>query len=296
MDVRQLRTLLAIRKYGTFAKAAEKVSLTPAAVGQQIASLEQSLDVTLFDRTTRPPAITAQGLQVVEMANKIIRIVDETNASLKGTLIAGTLMIGSVRSSALNLLPTAMVELRENFPQLKTNLRVSLSSKLVSDVASGELDAALVAEHIILPESLRWSPFLREPLWLIAPVNFKLTDFRTMLRTMPFVRFRSGVPLSSLIDTEVSRLGINTLDVAEVDTISAILTCVKRGLGISIVPHVAFAEIDAEKLQKVPFGEPQLTRQIGIIERIDCHRSLIVKELHQALAKHSGEYGIFRTE
>lgn len=294
MDTRQLKSLIAIWKYGTFAKAADKVALTPSAVGQQISALEDTLGVKLFDRKTRPPTITPQGLQVVEMANQILRIEEDTRASLAGTLISGTLMIGSVRSSALNLLPAAMVELRKNFPKLKTNLRVSLSSKLVADVVSGKLDAALVAEGISLPSSVRWSPFLREPLWLVAPPDTELSDFREMLRIQPFVRFRSGVPLASLIETEVSRLGITTNDVAEVDTINAIITCVKRGLGISIVPHVSLAEVDASTIQRIPFGHPQLTRQIGIIERIECHRSNIVKELHQSLAIQSGEYGIYR--
>lgn len=296
MDTRQLKTLVAISKFGTFAKAADKVSLTPSAVGQQIVALEQELDVLLFDRNTRPPTITPEGLQVVEMANQILRLEEETKSSLHGELVSGTLMIGSVRSSALNLLPSAIVQLRQRFPQLKTNLRVSLSSQLVSDVASGHLDAAMVAEHISLPSSLRWSPFLREPLWLIAPSDMELSDFKDMLSTRPFVRFKSGVPLASLIDTEVSRLGIKTNDVAELDTISSILTCVRQGMGISIVPHVSLLEADTQSVLRVPFGEPQLTRQIGIIERIGCHRAKIIRELHELLSIESREYGVFRED
>ncbi|KID11984.1 LysR family transcriptional regulator, partial [Rhodobacteraceae bacterium PD-2] len=107
---------------------------------------------------------------------------------------------------------------------LKPNLRVSLSSTLIGDVAAGRLDAAIVAEHLGIPNTLRWSPFLREPLWLIMPRGMKANDPIELLNTRPYIRFRSAVPLANLIDTELSRLGVVTNDVAEIDTIGSIVT------------------------------------------------------------------------
>jgi len=207
MDTRQLKTLLAIQSHGTFAQAAEVVHLTPSAVSQQIHALEDELQVTLFDRGTRPPSITPDGLQVIEMARDILRREEDTKASLRGDQIAGTLMLGSVRSSALNLLPRALVQMRQRYPDLKPSLRVSLSSTLISDVAAGRLDAAIVAEHLGFPNALRWSPFLREPLWLIMPHGMESSDPIELLNTRPYIRFRSAVPLANLIDTEFPSRG-----------------------------------------------------------------------------------------
>src|SRR3546814_102100 len=151
-------------------------------------------------------------------------------------------MLGSVRSSALNLLPKAIVHMRGLYPDLKTSLRVSLSSTLITDVASGRLDAAVVAEHVAFPPALRWSPFLKEPLWLIGPKGIETSDPVHLLQTMPFVRFASVVPLANLIDTEISRMGVVTRDVAEIDTIGSIVTCVRQGMGISVVTHAALNE------------------------------------------------------
>lgn len=294
MDTRQLRSLSAIKKYGTFAKAAAHVNLTPAAVGQQIAALEQELGIELFDRTTRPPTLTPLGLQVLEMANEVLRLEEDTKSSLRGDRIAGTLVIGSVRSSAVNLLPAAMVEMRHKYPFLKTNLRIGLSANLVSDVESGHLDAAIVAEHVGIPSTLRWSPFLNEPLWIVANQDTPISNAKDMLNTLPFIRFRSAVPLANLIDTEISRMGVTTQDVAEIDMIGTILTCVRHGLGISVVPHVALMQPESMGLQRIPFGNPQLTRQIGIIERKACPRGLVIEELHNVLANHSGIHGVKR--
>lgn len=294
MDTRQLRTFLAIATNGTFAKAADIVGRTPSAVSQQMQALEKELDTTLFVRESRPPKLTLQGLQVLEMAKSMLRLEEDTKAEIRGDRITGTLMLGSVRSSALNLLPSAIVQLRSQYPDIKTNFRVSLSSVLISDVASGRLDAAIVAEHLGFPPALRWSPFLKEPLWLIAPADTALTDPIQLLKSRPYVRFRSDVPLAHMIDTEISRLGIITQDVAEIDTIASIVTCIRQGMGISVVPHVALSETADDELVRLPFGDPQITRQIGIVERLVSPRGELIKRLHGVLADLSGQYGVQR--
>jgi len=294
MDTRQLKTLVAIATNGTFAQAADIVGLTPSAVGQQIRALEHELGTTLFDRASRPPKLTPQGIQVLELAEDILRKEGDTKASLRGDRIAGTLMLGSVRSSALNLLPKAIVQMRVRYPELKTNLRVSMSSTLIADVASGRLDAAVVAEHVGFPPALRWSPFLREPLWLIAPKGTGRSDPIQLLNTEPYVRFGSAVPLANLIDTEISRMGVVTQDIAEIDTIASIVTCVRQGLGISVVPHVALREPEDREIVCLPFGQPQVTRQIGIVERTASPRGEIIARIHEVLAELCGKHGVKR--
>lgn len=295
MDTRQLRTLLAIETHGTFAQAADVVGLTPSAVSQQVSALETELRVAIFDRSTRPPRLTLEGLQVIEMARDILRREEDTKASLRGDHIAGTLLLGSVRTSALNLLPRALVHMRQRYPDLKPSLRISLSSPLIADVAAGRLDAAIVAEHLGFPNALRWSPFLREPLWLIAPKEMEAQDPIHLLNTRPYIRFRSAVPLANLIDTEISRLGVVTNDVAEIDTIGSIVTCVRQGLGISVVPHVALQEPEGVDIVRLPFGQPQVIRQIGIVERTVSPRGEIIARLHAVLSELCGEYGVERT-
>ena len=296
MDTRQLKTLLAIRSHATFAQAADVVGLTPSAVSQQVQALEEELGVTIFDRSTRPPRITPEGVQVLEMAEDMLRRAEDTTASLRGDQIAGTLMLGSVRSSALNLLPRALVHMRQRYPGLKPSLRVSLSSTLIADVAGGRLDAAIVAEHLGFPSALRWSPFLREPLWLILPPGMEARDPIALLNTHPYIRFRSSVPLANLIDTELSRLGVVTNDVAEIDTIGSIVTGVRQGLGISVVPHVALQDPDDLAITRLPFGNPQVNRQIGIVERTTSPRGEIISLLHAVMAELCGPYGVARRD
>ncbi|WP_096785365.1 LysR family transcriptional regulator [Rhodobacter sp. CZR27] len=295
MDTRQLKTLLAIVEHGSFSRAAVAVNLSVSAVSQQIQALEAEVGAQFFDRTSRPPKLTAAGLQMVEAAQELTRAADNAIDAISGRRIVGILSLGSVRTSALSLLPRAIVRLSAVHPDLRIKLRVSLSEILLQDVVAGRVDAAMVAEHGNFPPSLRWRPFLREPLFLVAPPGSPILPVEEYLARYPFVRFRANVPLAHLIDLELGRLNLPLTEVAEIDTVSAITACVANGLGVSVVPHVAIADCAAPLVQ-VPFGSPQLHRQIGLVERTKAPRAKLIDELHGLLVRESSPYGVEPTD
>lgn len=292
MDIRQLRTLVAISEYGTFARAAREVNLTPSAVSQQILALEQEFDTPLFNRETRPPSLNLHGLQLLETAKQILNMVEETRLSLKGSSIASSLSIGSVRTSTIGLLPRAIVALRKEYPELHVDLRVGMSSGLLSDVNAGRLDLAVVAEHAGVSRHLSWAPFLREPLVVIAPPGTPSMPMRELLENLPFVHFASDVPLAALINNELTNQGIKVKHIAEIDTIPAIVECVSAGLGAAVVPDIAVRENGRDML-KLPFGNPQVFRQIGTVQRANSAKAELLVALHNKLAELSEEFGVY---
>lgn len=291
MDTRQLRTLVAIAEYGNFARAASVVSLTPSAVSQQIHALEQELNTSLFNRESRPPSLNLQGLKMLETARQILSLVDETKGVFSGGRTASTLNIGSVRTSSIGLLPRAIVAMRQEYPELTINLRVGLSSSLISDVNAERLDMAVVAENVSVSRNMLWSPFIREPLVVISPPGTPEKSPRELLESLPFIRFSNDVPLAALINNELTRLGANVHDIAEIDTISAIVECVAAGLGISIVPDIAVRGNERGMLIQ-SFGEPQVFRKIGTIQRAGSPKSELLIALHNKLAEMAGDFGI----
>jgi len=290
MDTRQLKTLTAIARSGSFARAAGLVNLTASAVSQQIQALEAEIGAPLFDRSSRPPTMTPAGLQMVNLAEEVLRIADTAVDAIRGRSISGTLSLGSVRTSALGLLPNAITRLNALYPQLRTKLRVSMSESLLADVMVGRLDAAMVAEIHQFPLSLRWRPFLREPLFVVAPPGTPEMAGREMLARFPYVRFRSNVPLAHMIDRELAHMNVVLNEVAEMDTVSSITACVANGLGISVLPQIAVAECKV-RLVTAPFGQPQLYRQIGLVQPRSVAKAVLIDELHRQLVNASGAFG-----
>lgn len=293
MDTRQLRTLLAIVECGSFARAAERVFLTPSAVSQQIQALESEVGVALFNRENRPPTLTAAGQQMVEAAEEIVRTAENTIDAISGRRVIGTFAIGSVRTSAIDLLPRAASRLVANHAGLKIKIRVGSSEELLQDVVAGRLDVAIIAENSASSRELEWSPFLREPLFVIAPPGTQPLSVAEMLTAHPYIRFRSNVPLARLIEAELGRMNLSLNDIAEMDTISAVTACVENGLGVSIVPRIAVLDRKVEVVT-LPFGDPPILRQIGLLQRPLGPRAALIAELHAHLADAGGEDGVPR--
>jgi DNA-binding transcriptional LysR family regulator len=282
MDTRQLKSLLAIAEHGSFSRAAESVHLTVSAVSQQVRALEQEVGARLFDRSTRPPQLTIAGQQLLEAARELVRTADNAVEAISGRSVTGTLTLGSVRTSALSLLPRAIVRLNEIYPDLRIKLRVSMSESLLQEVVAARLDAAMVADQLDFPSMLSWRPFLQEPLFLAAPPGTALADAQAMLGRLPYIRFRANVPLARMIDLELAKIGGTTSEIAEIDNIASITACVANGLGISVLPKIAIDEC-AAPLACVPFGRPQLQRQIGLVTKTNGARQVLISKLHTLL-------------
>lgn len=286
MDTRQLETLLAIAQHGGFAAAAKVVNLTASAVSQQISALEAELGTQLFDRSRRPPALTAKGAEMVRSARSILHIVSETKASVAEGRMRGTIAFGSLRTGANSLMPKALATLRATYPDLKFRLRVGMSEELMNEVVSGRLDAALVADHVAVPPSLRWTPVVHEPLIVLVPPGDPALSVDDLIRNVPYIRYRTEVPLARQIDTEMARIGTPPRQAGSVNTMAALVGCVRAGLGFAVIPKISCQDMIAASLDWFPFGAPPIHRRLGVVQRATARREEVLGAMIAALGHH----------
>ncbi len=106
MSITLLRTFVAIVDTGSFQAAADRVFVSPAAVSQQMRTLEANFQASLFDRSRRTPQLTVQGRALVPRAREVLRVYDEMLASLtEDGALRGDLIIGAVSSVMSSLAP-----------------------------------------------------------------------------------------------------------------------------------------------------------------------------------------------
>ncbi|MBY6201737.1 LysR family transcriptional regulator [Maritalea mobilis] len=282
MDVRQLQTLVAVADTGSFSAAAAVVNLTPSAVGQQIQALEGEFGVQIFDRKKRPRQLNAKGEELVRAARQVVQTITEARLAISGGRTAGMLNFGAIRTVSMHLVPQAFAEMRDVYRDLSFELTVGMSERLMSDVAAGRLDAALVAENVGVPASLSWSPVLTEPLVLIAPPDEAWRSDLSLLTDLPFVRYVTEVPLSRQIDTELAALPVSPREIVATNTMPSVIGFVQAGLGVAIVPKIALLTAGADTLHTRPFCDGAITRRVGLVQRQVSSRSEVLARLRQA--------------
>lgn len=288
VDIRQLRTLIAIADHGTFGSAADAVGLTQSAVSQHIRAIEDDLQLRLFDRTQRPPRLTLQGQTLVEAARKLVCQYEQIVNSLAGGKLTGTLELGTMRTSLTGALPQALVILRDRFPDLRIHVITGDTADLPGMVATGRINAAILPEQSEFGDALRWMPFSIEPLRVIAPQWIEDTSERDILEHHPYIRFSRNVPCARLINQEIRRRNIAVSEVMAIDSFAGIVALVERGLGVSVVPQQTPEHAFPEGVRHVAFGDPPVTRIVGIIDKAGGTKSQLVDTLHEELWRLSG--------
>lgn len=286
MSIRHLKTLVAIADKGSFVEAADAMFITQAAVSMQMKALEDELNMTLFDRTRRPPTLNEAGMSIVPKAREVVRNYEqlmETSAIFDE--LSGQLSLGSVPTMLTGVLPTALARLRHSLPRLHIAVSSGLSSSLIAQVDRGAIDAAIISEPPTERPGLRWTAFGIEPLIVIAPIDSPNDPPEVLLQTHPFIRFSKNAWVGQLIDEHLKNMGIVVNDTMELNTLEAISTMVYHGLGVSVIPQRNIQYPGALPLKRLSFTRKAPHRVLGLIEKEGSAKSHLTKELITELAE-----------
>lgn len=284
MGVRRFKTLIAIAKLGTFAKAAEAVYLTPAAVSQQMKALEAELGMPLFDRTKRPPALNPAGYALIPKALKLIKNYEELKPSLEGELdTLEHLTVGTVPTTTTGIMPKALKALQDDHDNLHFRIYPGLSDDLYAQVDRGFLDVAVMTEPPAIYEHLLWRPFTEEPFVVLTSKDIDSTDPKEILRTQSFIRFARKAWVGRAIDQWLLDNNIQVHETMELDTLEATAAMVMNNLGVSIVPMSCCSRPEHEYLNMIPLGDASFKRVLGVLYRRDTSKHILIELLWKKL-------------
>jgi len=288
MDIHHLKTFIAIADYGTFGAAGDALFLSQSAVSQQVRKIEAFFGAKMFDRTVRPPALTASGVMLLERARKVVKEYDSITQNLTGDELSGRLSLGTIRASFKGALPKALAILRHRYPQLRIHVHTTVSADLITSVVTGRLDTAIVPDGITLKENLCWLPYTREPLVVLADMDAKGNTDIELLENSPYIKYFNNSSVALMIDKEILRRNVRIHSRINIDALEPIIRMVEHGLGVSVLPEPVGGEPLPPNIRKIPFGDPPLKRQLGIIYQKSSAKEKIISVLHKELFRLSG--------
>lgn len=134
-DLDDLRTLIAVVRTGSFARAARQLDVSPAMVGRRIAALEQRYKIKLIERTTRAQRLTEPGRQFLERAEAVIAASDTLDESVSSDALRGRIRLSAPTTLGIRRLPAVIARLTGAHPGVV--FEMSLSDRRVDLVAEG---------------------------------------------------------------------------------------------------------------------------------------------------------------
>ncbi len=216
MNLRCLKTIIAVSEHPTFFAAGNALGLSHSAVSLHIKMLEDELQVPLVDRTRRPPVLTERGLALVERAQRVMDLLDEIAVLGSDERLIGSLKVGVVLTAMVDLLPPALAALSKAHPDLLIDVRAGLSDDLAQHVLHREIDVAVATQPAMAIAGLQSRVIADEPLFVIAPANVPETDDTALLSAHPFIWFNRKSWAGQQIEQHLQRRGIlvrNTMEV-----------------------------------------------------------------------------------
>ncbi len=247
IELRRLLAFVAVVEEGHITRAAERLGMQQPPLTRLVQGLEAELGVLLLHRTSRGIRPTEAGKALLEEAKVVLahaeRVEEVVRRAARGE--QGRLAIGFTSSAALHPFVSAVLrQFREVLPGVSISLEEAGTGELVDALLHERLDAAFVRSPVSKVPGLLVDDVLEEPMIAALPAGHPLaSDFDTPLPLADlareaFILYRrpAGPGLYDAILAACRGAGFSPAIAQEAPRLTATLSLVAAGLGVSVVP------------------------------------------------------------
>lgn len=270
---RQLLAFLEVSRLQSFAKAAERIPMSPSGMSMLVKELEEQVGARLFERNTRSVTLTDAGRRLQPVAERIVEelralgdVIGGTEAAVRSRLdVAATPMVST------SLLPDVVREFGGTHPQVRVYLADVDVSTVRRRVLEGEADIGL--GFFIKPATgLVREPLCKFRLMCISPPGAGaqgLGPDRTWrsLAGLPLVSLPVDNPIQAVIEPHLAAIGRGHEERPTMNLIGTLMGMVRAGLGHAIVPSFALDECLRHGLRVAMLADPVVHIDLFLVFR-----------------------------
>lgn len=148
LELRHLKTLMALREAGNLSRAAQLLNLTQSALSHQMKALEEQYGAPLFERKSTPVGFTAPGQRLLQLAEHVLPQVAEAERDITRLVqgAAGRLRIAVECHTCFDWLMPAMDAMREHWPEVELDIVSGFQADPVGLLHQDRADLAIVSD------------------------------------------------------------------------------------------------------------------------------------------------------
>jgi len=240
MELEDLAIFRTVVHEGGILKAARKLHRVPSSVTTRVKQLEASLGTDLFYRDRQRLHLSPGGHQLLDYAERLLRLSNEARQAVAGGVPSGVLRIGALESTTASRLPAVLSRYHQRYPDVRVELSTGPNDALVAALAARRIDAAFVAEAPA-DKGIATLPLFRERLVIISPEGHAPIVRPQDVEGDSVVAFASGCAYRRVLTRWLGDKRIAATRVLDVSSYHAIIACVAAGTGIALVPEAVLA-------------------------------------------------------
>lgn len=259
MNIKQLEIFLLIARIRNFTRAAAQLGMSQPAVSSQIKSLEEELNITLFERADKKVVLTEAGRLLFPIAMQMMRQYNKIKASIDDLreVKAGHLMLGATSVPGEWLLPPVIGGFREQYPGITVSQYIGGSTQVTEWLKKQEVEIGILGAPV-KAEGVECMPWTTDRMVIITPPWHPLKGKEvplTALTSDPVIVRENGSGVRKTMEHQFLEHNVS-LDqfssMLELGSTQAVINAVRLGLGISVVSRFAAGELlDAGMLGEV---------------------------------------------
>lgn len=250
IDFKALETALWVARLESFNATAERLNTTQPAISIRIAELETALGTNLFDRTGRKVVVTPAGRQLIDYAERLLRLraemIDQVGARAARR---GILRLGVAETIVHSWLPRFLEQMTARYPALTIDLDVDISTTLRERLLQHRLDLAFAVGPLATPAILE-RKLCRLPVRFIASPRLNLPARRIDLDTItawPILTFaRNTLPYVQVVEL-LGKAGGRQRRIFSSASLATLVRMALDGIGIAVIPPAIVSDELADR-------------------------------------------------
>jgi DNA-binding transcriptional LysR family regulator len=240
MELRQLEYFQMVSRLSSVTKAAYFLHVSQPSITVSIRKLEEELEVTLFDRSQRQLALTAEGKIYLQRVDDILTRVHDSILEMKDyrAIQKGSIRIGITPTIGAALFPYIFTKFQQAYPNVDVTIVEVGSLAVRSQLEKGELDIGILIISN-MPPRLATTLISTGQILVCLPLNHRLGKLSSVpfaeLSSQRFILFNEDTYSRKLILEECSKYQFTPQVVFSSSQIETILGLVEQGAGISFL-------------------------------------------------------------